>query len=292
LRDGSSHREAAAIVQFRGEGNKPPLFLVHGVDGSVERFRVLSSYFEAGQPVYGVLSQALVGEAAALMRVEDMARYYLKLIKKLYPHPPYHFLGFSFGGLVAFEMALQLQARQEQVGMLGMLDNLRMGSGVDSEDTQQRRNEARRRWKLAAHHLRQTISPKGLAYLKGKLEARALRTIYTFLDARGKAVPRVFQRAEDINWFAGVNYKPGSPLRGGVTLFQASESAFDARANNHVWTGSALGGVEAIRIPGKHGDVLDEPNVGELAEAIKRVLARMAGNHPTIARRLELPTES
>jgi thioesterase domain-containing protein len=275
----ATHGRGSAIVSFRTAGRKPPLFLIHGVDGTVDRFQDLVTHLELDQPVYGVLSQALIGERSALMCVEDMARYYLQAIRAACPDGPYHFLGFSFGGLVAFEMAQQLHALGEPVGMLGMLDNLKMGSGSGSEDPVERENAVGRRRELVARHLKRTLSPQGYRYAKEKIAARGLRIIYTILFSRGKPVPRFLQRAEDINWFAAVNYVPRS-YAGSVTLFQASGSRERSSGATGLWDRLAKGGVELKWIPGVHEDFLNEPHVAALAECLTETLASVRRTDP------------
>jgi thioesterase domain-containing protein len=263
-----------AIVLIRAGGDKPPLFLIHGVDGTLERFQYLVRQLEPDQPIYGVLSQALLNEQVALMRVEDLATYYIQAIQALRPHGPYHFLGFSFGGLLAFEMAQQLHARGDLVGMLGMLDTLKMGSGAGSQTPAQSQSNGGRRSSLAVYHLRRVATPRGLSYAKDKVVARSLRAIYTFLCARGRPIPRFLRRAGDINWFAAINYTP-QPYAGGVTHFQTSASADDPRSTNDVWARLAGRGVEVKLIPGRHEDVLNEPHAESLAHSITECLAKV-----------------
>lgn len=262
-----------AIVLIRAGGDKPPLFLIHGVDGTLERFQYLVRQLEPDQPIYGITSQALLGERVALTQVEQLASYYIQAIQTLRPHGPYHFLGFSFGGLLAFEMAQQLHARADLVGMLGMLDTLKMGPGTNAQPPALAQSSGSRRSSPVAHHLRRVVSPQGLSYAKDKLVAKSLRVIYTFLSARGRPIPRFLRRADDINWFAGVNYAPQS-YPGGVTLFQTSASANDPRASNDIWARLAGRGVEVKLIPGRHDDVLNEPHAASLALAITECLAK------------------
>lgn len=264
----------SAIVPLRAAGAKPPLFLIHGVDGSLEPFQDLVRHLEPDQPVYGVLSQALLGERFALTRIEELAAYYIQAILALEPRGPYDLLGFSFGGLVAFEMAQQLHARGEQSGMLGMLDNLRMGPRTNSEGPAPLQSIQGQRWKLAAYHATQVFSPRGLRYAKAKLAERSLRNIYTVLAACRRPIPRFLQRPYDINWFAAANYAPQF-FPGRVTLFRASASANDTRAPKDLWAQLADGGVELKWVPGGHEDILREPNVILLAQAVTDCLANL-----------------
>ena len=59
---------------------------------------------------------------AVLTRVEDMAAVYLAEIRKIQPSGPYHLVGYSFGGVVAYEMVRQLKSSGEQVGVIGLID--------------------------------------------------------------------------------------------------------------------------------------------------------------------------
>ena len=263
---------ASAIVPFRTDGGKAPLFLIHGVDGTLERFQGLVRHLEAERPIYGILSQSMLGEKIALASIEDLAAYYITAIQDVRPQGPYHFLGYSFGSLVAFEIARQLRDRGEVVGMLGMLDNLRMGPRTNVENAAPSKDIPPRGGSLAAYHVRQLLSSRGLWYAKEKLVARGLRTIYTVLRARRRPIPRFLQRTDDINWFAAVNYVP-QPYPGKVTLFPAAASENDPGATDEFWAGLAGGGVELHYIPGGHLDVLAEPNVIALADIVTGCLA-------------------
>lgn len=54
--------------------------------------------------------------------VEDLARTHLARVREIQPNGPYRIAGFSFGGLVAFEMAHQLRSAGQEVEMLFLLD--------------------------------------------------------------------------------------------------------------------------------------------------------------------------
>jgi thioesterase domain-containing protein len=264
--------ELSAIVPLRASGTKPPLYVIPGVDGTMRPFQSLVRHLEPDQPVYGILSQALLGEPIVLTTVEELAAYYIKAIQALRPKGPYNFLGFSFGGLVAFEMARQLHDRGDPVGMLALLDNLRMGSRTNAEPPPPLQDAQPRQRSLAAYHFKQLLSAGGLSYAKDKLVARSLRKIYTALHARQKPIPRFLQRAIDINWFAAVNYVPRS-YPGSIELFPSSDSTNDAGATNDLWAGLAGGGAALHSIPGGHEGVLQEPNVITLAKTLTRCLA-------------------
>ena len=99
-------------------GSRPPFFWVHG-DHSVA---ILPTYLGPDQPLYGLEHQSQDGQPARYTRVEDIAAHYLREVRSEYPHGPYLLGGYSFGAVVAFEMAHQLRRAGEQVDVLFLLD--------------------------------------------------------------------------------------------------------------------------------------------------------------------------
>lgn len=274
LNGGACARNPSSIVPIRREGGKVPLFLIHGVDGSVARFQDFVRHLEPDQPAYGIQSQALLPGQTALTRVEDMARYYLPEVRAVQPHGPYHFLGYSFGGLVAFEMARQLHSLKDRIGLLGMLDTRRMASPSIVDGSEPQKKKLGRAWSYVSSHVKRALSPAGLGYAREKVRARSLRTAYTLLDSIGRPIPQFLQNAYDINWFAAVRYVPQF-FPGRVTVFLAIESPDDSPRSDDRWARLAGEGVEIREISGGHEDVLTEPSVRLLAREVTDCLAKV-----------------
>jgi len=100
----------------------PPLFLLHGMGGSVMILRDLARRIGGARSVWGIEAQGMDGLSPALDRIEIMAAAHIKDIRSVAPNGPYLLAGYSFGGLVAYEMARQLQEAGEQVALLALLD--------------------------------------------------------------------------------------------------------------------------------------------------------------------------
>ena len=112
----------SSLVTIQSEGSKPPFFCVHGVGGNVVGFHELAKRMKPDFPFYGLQSQGLDGKSDLLTTIENMAAHYLKEIREVQPSGPYHLGGFSMGGLVAYEMAQQLVAAGEEVGLVVLFD--------------------------------------------------------------------------------------------------------------------------------------------------------------------------
>ncbi|KQZ38943.1 non-ribosomal peptide synthetase [Duganella sp. Root1480D1] len=106
----------------RGRAGVAPLFCVPGAGASITAFAQLAQDLDPDLPVYGLQPRGLCGEMTPYADVESAARAYLHTIRQVAPHGPYHLLGHSFGGWVAFEMARQLELAGERVATLVALD--------------------------------------------------------------------------------------------------------------------------------------------------------------------------
>lgn len=111
-----------ALVLLRPGTKEPPVFVAHGLGGSVIDFFQPVKYIETDHPIYGMQTRGIDGLDEPLERIEDMAEFYLHEIKELQPSGPYILVGYSLGGLVALEMAQRLLANGETVALLAMLD--------------------------------------------------------------------------------------------------------------------------------------------------------------------------
>jgi thioesterase domain-containing protein/acyl carrier protein len=109
---------ADPLLPLQPHGRQAPLFCVHPIGGSAQGYTALARALGPDQPVYGL--QALGSAPSASLG--EMARHYIAAIRRVQPMGPYRLVGHSFGGLVAFEMARQLEAEGESVAMLALLD--------------------------------------------------------------------------------------------------------------------------------------------------------------------------
>ena len=100
-----------------GSPGRRPLFCVHSVGGEVVSYRELARHLGPGQPVYGVQSPD-----PPIRGIREMAARYVAAIREAQPEGPYRIAGWSMGGIVAFEMARQLEAEGEKTDVLAIID--------------------------------------------------------------------------------------------------------------------------------------------------------------------------
>jgi thioesterase domain-containing protein/acyl carrier protein len=271
-----------SLIPIRPNGTKPILFLVHEIEGSVIVFRDLVKHLDPDQPLWGVEYSG--GESSSpFLKMEDLATHYLEEIRKLQPAGPYYFLGYSFGGLLAFEMAQQLQAAGQQVKMLGMLDTFLMNGVRAAEQNRTMFGSLKRKAVSLCRHVgRLAFGPDRRSYLTEDLAERLDATIgqgrqfiYGILKARGLSIPKFLLRAKDVNWFAARRYQ-AQFYPGRITLFRAITSLkfLDMPTDRELGWGPLAGrGVEVREIPGTHREIMREPNVTVLARELSASLS-------------------
>jgi thioesterase domain-containing protein len=111
--------ECRNLIPLQPEGHNLPFFLIHG---SKKANYVLAGELGNEQPVYGFLHYGISGEKIGVSSVKEYAQDYIRQMKSVLPSGPFLLGGFSFGGTLAFEIAVQLQKEGYQVPLLMLVD--------------------------------------------------------------------------------------------------------------------------------------------------------------------------
>jgi amino acid adenylation domain-containing protein len=111
-------------IRIHPAGRRRPLFTVAGLYGHAFRFVPILRSLGPDQPCYALQTPGMDWTSVGCSTLPQIATHYVGQIKALQQSGPYRLLGASFGGLVVFEMALQLQRMGESVECLMMLDTI------------------------------------------------------------------------------------------------------------------------------------------------------------------------
>jgi amino acid adenylation domain-containing protein len=246
----------SSLVPLQTGGSKPTFFFVHGLGGTVMRFHELARHMAPDQPFYCFQAQGGDGKLPCLDHVEEMADLYLEHLRSAQPHGPYFIGGYSFGGLVALEMARRLRAVREEIRLLTLVDTY-LPPPKESQS-------------LLGRFLGLSVEQKR-AYVKKRMK-RYVRGIKRRIDAL--SFPPAIKAVREACAMAELRYQP-EVYDGHVVLFRASEKALrgldDPRGG---WQKYVTGGIEIHEIDGDHGNILNEPQVKELAAQIRARLEK------------------
>jgi nonribosomal peptide synthetase DhbF len=111
------------ILPLRSRGSLPPLFCVHPAGGLSWCYSGLLQHIRADYPIYGLQARTFEQLESFPQTLEEMCIDYIDQIRAIQPAGPYHLLGWSFGGLVAYSLASHLQLQSEKVALLALLDS-------------------------------------------------------------------------------------------------------------------------------------------------------------------------
>ncbi|WP_225413422.1 type I polyketide synthase [Stigmatella hybrida] len=287
--------ESSLLVPLQTRGTKPPLFFVHPAGGVAFPFFELARQLGADQPFYGLQALGLDGQSAPDERVEDMARRYIAAIRSVQPRGPYFLGGFSFGCLVAYEMAQQFTEAGEQIGLLAIVDEPAPLAGHRPTPWMMTRfltaGVARSLWPhlhdylYLANATRKREEPR----LPNRLRVSP-RMLETFLarSALANFVPedsRVLALRQGallpmvqlflLHVREAFAYEPRAYAHR-VTLFSTDEVRNGRGLRNPMmgWDKLAAGGVESHPVPGDHFSLLKPPHVQVFARKLSECLAK------------------
>ena len=122
LRKQAGPSEWSSLVPLQPLGSRPPLFFVHTNPGDVLGYGNLVYHLGTEQPCYGFQSRGLHREEESHTSIEEMAAWYVSLLRKQQPHGPYYLAGWCYGGVVAVEMAQQLFSVGEEIALLALFE--------------------------------------------------------------------------------------------------------------------------------------------------------------------------
>jgi thioesterase domain-containing protein len=215
----------AALVPLRPGGTKPPFFLVAGGFGGAAELLVyakLARYLDSQQPFYGLRARGVDELVEPHQTVELMAAEHVREIRAIQPHGPYFIGGSCVGGVVAWEIAQQLRAQGELIGLLVLVDSRFPSRQV-----------------MLQNRLRSLWCDRVLPFLRRCLGGR--REFAAALKEQVRIGRKYLRHI--------LRYTP-RPYPGPVTLISCVEDR--EREPGRVWRDLAPGGLEIIRVPGNH----------------------------------------
>lgn len=120
------------VFALHAGGTKPPLFCCAPAGGVVFPCYHLLKYWDPDRPFYAIQEPSLNPQRPLYASVEDLAKDNVAAMREVQPHGPYFLAGWSFGAMVALEMAQQLLQQGERVALLAILDMRVNGPGRKS----------------------------------------------------------------------------------------------------------------------------------------------------------------
>ncbi len=266
-----------SLVPIKPHGSKTPLYIVHGAGLNVLIFNALAKNMNSDQPVYGLQAQGLNGVDEPFDTVEQMAAHYVAAILKKDPVGPYALAGYSFGGIIAYEMNKQLVALGKKVKILIAFDT------YASEDYNAK-SSLQKHLLRARYHINSIFynisllgtNPKGI--IKHRVETTRVTFNKYYLRLRhGKEKQheiffhqplKVGQKID-----AAAQRYNITPQNVKLELFRVKDSFYYMHDTKYMgWKSFALNGINVSEIPGEHNVLFAPPHDVEIARTLQNIL--------------------
>lgn len=278
LRRPTNVLQRTPLVPIRPSGSKPPFFCVHPVGGEVLCYSPLARLLDTDQPFYGLQYTEIDTSPGQVRSIELLATQYITALRSLQPQGPYLLGGWSMGGLIAFEMAQQLQKQGEAIALLLLIDSYAPTS--DPEELQRDLQESALRRQFvedlvglpsipalfSADNFSQSDDEwffmtlyqnlKQMGFLQAEQEYASLQKLFHIFKANKQAL---------------CLYQP-QLYTGPLTILQASEH--EGNAASQTWMSVASGALIDEVVPGTHYTLLKQPSVATLARRVQYYLDR------------------
>ncbi|MET9503373.1 amino acid adenylation domain-containing protein [Streptomyces sp. NPDC006622] len=263
------------MLPLRPRGRREALFCVHPGGGISWSYAGLLKHLDPERPVYGLQARGLGRPEPRPETLEAMAVDYADEIQRVQPSGPYHLLGWSFGGLAAYAVAVELQRRGERVGVLAVLDVCPGWKGLTYDDVPELYEDD------LHDHLSYLVGLVDESFALGEGERLTFERTREILRQRGSALANLgeeqLRAIMDIsanNTRLLIDYVP-ERLSGDLLLLTAADQQEPAQTYR-AWLPHVEGRVERHDLPGEHGTLL---NREVSLEAIGRLVGESIAAH-------------
>jgi thioesterase domain-containing protein len=266
-----------SLVPIKPRGSRTPLYIVHGAGLNVLLFNAVAMGLSPDQPVYGLQAKGLNGIDEPFACIEDMAAHYIEAIMRQNREGPFLLAGFSFGGIIAYEMARQLTAMGKEVKLVAVFDTSANQTTFYDPIPVRISKQISYYLNNIFHTLKFVNGFRNTVAGKSKLLKRKLLRRYWAL--RGKQDQQGFfgyaHRIDKCNQDALRRYRL-VPENITVDLFKAETRTFYVADEEFLgWKPFALKGVNVHNIPGEHNTIFKAPNDGTFAAELQKCLDRV-----------------
>jgi thioesterase domain-containing protein/acyl carrier protein len=250
--------EFSPLVLLKPGDDGAPLFIVHGIGGTVMELSALGRAIRITAPVYALQAQGLDGSQLPLESVDDMATLYLDHIRELQPEGPYRLSGYSFGGVVALEMARRLTDENQETALPILID------AYTHPDTWPRLSRLKMRVRRTLHIMQQyarapksKFVPAMLARLGGAAHKDASARLRNWLLDQNPDLPAPLVRVREAGGLALARYVPRY-YPGKIIFLKASRPDPEFPDDpERIW-GPLVQAMDIHVVPGRHRTMISD----------------------------------
>jgi thioesterase domain-containing protein len=277
LQEGASLFENVTLgpESMFGHGRGSPVFYMPEITGYGHMPKMMAQRLTGQRPFFDrLMIRPITHDSVADFTIEKIASQLLPQIRRVRPHGPYVFMGYSFGGYLAFEVARQMASSGEQVDHVVIWDSV--------PDTSESQRSTLDRLIFLARKLSFPATWRDHRWIRDRVQyvINYLRTLpvqksQRLGDGAGKASFANVVLSEHVVR----RYRP-QPYDGHVTLLYCTASGDSIRSKPvqpYVGWAAAVPreNLRILEFDCHHSDVLSSPQLDAFVEATRRVLEQI-----------------
>jgi len=274
---GTTEHNYQSLIAIKESGSKKPLYILPGDGLNIKNFQNLARFLDNEQPLYTFNPESIKSDSKILDSVEQIALHYMADILKHNPNGPYLISGYSFGGIVALELKLQLEKIGKRVQMFIIFD-----TDVDSvfylkniKSTFPKkiiRQIPKLKFNIysllkkpgATLNYQRILFTKRINATMGKLGMRKENVTEGLLTELSKIDQKNIASLRNYNL---------KQFNGSLFLFKSKEKLYFIDDFKYMgWRKIAIDDIKLFEIPGDHKTIFYTPNVQYLAAELQKVI--------------------
>ena len=261
------------LLPLRKSGAHLPLFCIHPGGGSGTVYKRLTDALSIEQPVWALEARGLVANETYHATLDEMVKDYVAAVREVQPTGPYNLLGYSFGGIVAHEMACVLELQNETVSSVILLDVQTDFVGSDNRQLHEKQ--------LLRNMIDDLDFDPEICSIDNDLFIAKVKDHLVAAGVTPEATPMDMVRrmlTQTINCQILLSDHRVKKCQAPILLFRANEESPGDDIKSFDWRSHTSSEVEIVNIQARHGDILSRnSSVPLVAKEIDRYLEKV--NH-------------
>ncbi len=253
-------------VPFQAEGSKTPIFFVHALEGEAVIFRYIANNFDPDRPFYAFHFDRNAAKWVHPISIEQIAENYIQDIIAIQPQGPYLIAGQCIGGVIAYEMGMQLKKAGHEIALLAMYDPILIWSPQPQVLNERLARKADEIKKLGLRFITEFLNKKFIDYRNG-----LLRAVYE--NGNNLASKKLFSllNIETILQSALSNYEI-SKYAGEVIYFKPENNVINNSQDSiEIWK-KYIPSLKVVSLRGNHLSVFYEENAENTRQVLEEIL--------------------
>jgi len=267
--------------------NSLPLFIVPGAGGKTDMFRSLCNVLKRACTIYGLDMMGTQKKEVPLGSITEIAEQNIRWVREVQPVGPYRFMGHSFGAYVMYEMVRQLEAENETIDFITVLDqDIKFLDGITDKSDRIEFLLGLAKDYYESFRILAPPYPDWSAELRARLQDREMKDMMPcitsfIMQQRPQKHSRIEYCSRLINirhYNASIAYYPSGRIKANVIILKGTANPWNTPDETLGWSGYASN-INVVEMPGNHHNIVKTDNAINVA---KYLFNRLDGQKLTI----------